>query len=78
MAPIPENDVYQESDPMAGLSWNWAALKKERCEATNLIRDDRLGGFRDRCELLINHAGPHAVKMTACVPLRYGVWWDDV
>lgn len=45
-----------------------------RCAATVLLRDDRWGGFTDRCELIDGHEGSHIHEMGATEPLARMVW----
>lgn len=45
-----------------------------QCQATILIKDDRYGGFRDRCEGLDGHIGPHSAALTGCEPMAWLSW----
>lgn len=49
----------------------------EQCEATILQKDDRWGGFVDRCDLPAGHPGPHVVAREGCEPVGWLSWWSD-
>lgn len=55
-----------------------AGTDSERCEARVLQRDDRWGGFLDRCDLASGHDGEHRTARTACEPVAALVWTGDV
>lgn len=46
----------------------------DRCQATILMRDDRWGGFVDRCDLNAGHEGEHRTARDACEPTAWLCW----
>jgi hypothetical protein len=50
-----------------------------QCPSNVLIKDDRWGGFLDRCDLAEGHSGEHRSAQNACEPkaLRCGVGTYD-
>lgn len=44
------------------------------CSATTFVKDDRWGGWQNRCQLPANHQGEHRHAMSACDPAAWLVW----
>jgi len=49
-------------------------LDATRCEATVLVKDDRMGGWTNRCRLRKGHGGYHRHPLDACEPLAFMAW----
>lgn len=45
-----------------------------RCPAKVKQRDDRYGGIIDRCDLQVDHEGPHKAFRDACEPRAWLSW----
>lgn len=52
--------------------WEWNDAK--RCPATTLVRDDRMGGWVNRCMKAKGHRGHHRHVLSGCDPIAYMSW----